>query len=239
MTLDREGTLETVFRTVGVFLLAENRLMRDALTKVLNKKNEIQVLAASAFSPQVLQQITERAPDVLLLDSAAFEFSGVQIIRAARKELPDLRVIMIGMEPSKESFLRAVRAGVVGYVLKDAPASEIAAAVCSVACNHAVCPPWLCLALFECLARQPAPIPTFYSKEKSGLSRREQQLLERVACGLTNKEIANELNLSEQTVKNHIHRILQSLGVGDRLSAVETWRRLSLSTAKVYPPAEL
>jgi DNA-binding NarL/FixJ family response regulator len=216
-------TAETVHRT-SVFLLAENRLLRDALVKILNRKNEFQVLASAAFSPQVLRQITEQAPNVLLLDSAAFEFSDVQIIWAARRELPDLRVIMIGMEADQETFLRAVRAGIAGYVLKDARASEVAAAVRSVAGNNAVCPPKLCLVLFEHLAHQRTHTPVFYSKRKFGLSRREQQLLERVSCGLTNKEIASELNLSEQTVKNHIHRILQTLGVEDRLSAVESWR---------------
>jgi DNA-binding NarL/FixJ family response regulator len=223
-------TTETVFDTISVFLLVENRLVRDALTKVLNKKNGIQVLATSAFSPQALQQIIDQAPNVLLLDSAAVEFCDVQGIRAARRELPDLKVMLIGMEADKDIFLRAVRAGVVGYVLKDAHASEIAAAVRCVAANNAVCPPGLCLALFEAVARQPVHLPVFHSKRKFGLSRREQQLLERVSCGLTNKEIANQLNLSEQTVKNHIHRILQTLGVEDRLSAVESWRSCLLDS---------
>jgi DNA-binding NarL/FixJ family response regulator len=163
-------------------------------------------------------------PHVLLLDSAAFGFSDVQIITAARKALPGLKVVMIGMEEHKETFLRAVRAGIAGYVLKDAPAAEVAAAVRSVACDEAVCPPRLCLVLFESMGRQSFQMPQFYTKQKFGLTRREQQLVEMISCGLTNKEIASELNLSDQTVKNHIHRILQKLGVGDRLSAVEICR---------------
>ena len=220
---------EAVSGTIGVFLLAENRLLRDALTKILNKKSDIRVLAASSFSPQALQQLTELAPHVLLLDSAAFGFSDVHIITAARKALPGLRVVMIGMESDKETFLRAVRAGVAGYVLKDAPAAEVAAAVRSVANEEAVCPPRLCRILFECLARQAFQMPKLYSKQKLGLTRREQQLVEMISCGLTNKEIASELNLSDQTVKNHIHRILQKLGVSDRLSAVEMCRVQSFS----------
>jgi DNA-binding NarL/FixJ family response regulator len=215
---------EVVSGAIGVFLLAENRLLREALTKILTKKNDIRVLAASSFSPQILQQVTELMPHVLLLDSAAFGFSDVQIITAARKALPGLKVVMIGMEEHKETFLRAVRAGIAGYVLKDAPAAEVAAAVRSVACDEAVCPPRLCLVLFESMGRQSFQMPQFYTKQKFGLTRREQQLVEMISCGLTNKEIASELNLSDQTVKNHIHRILQKLGVGDRLSAVEMCR---------------
>ena len=220
---------EAISGTIGVFLLAENRLLRDALTKILNKKNDIRVVAANAFSPQVLQQIADLAPHVLLFDGPALGISQVEIIAAARRTLPGLKVVMIGMESDKEAFLRFVRAGVVGYVLKDAPASEVAAAVRSAATDEAVCPPRLCLALFDCIARQWAQIPRFNSKQTLGLTRREQQLLEMVGCGLTNKEIANQLNLSDQTVKNHIHRILRKLGVSDRLSAVEVCRIQSLS----------
>jgi two-component system, NarL family, response regulator DevR len=220
---------EAISGTIGVFLLAENRLLRDALTKILNKKSDLRVLAASSFSPLVPQQIAELAPHVLLLDGAALGFAQVEIIAAARQALPGLKVVMIGMESDKEAFLRFVRAGVVGYVLKDAPASEVAAAVRSAATHEAVCPPRLCLAFFECVARQWAQIPRFNSQQTLGLTRREQQLLEMVGGGLTNKEIANQLNLSDQTVKNHIHRILQKLGVSDRLSAVEVCRIQSMS----------
>jgi DNA-binding NarL/FixJ family response regulator len=220
---------EAIFETIDVFLLAENRLLRDALTKILNKKSDIRVVAASAFSPQALQQITDLAPHVLLLDGPALGMSQVEIIAAARKALPGLKVVMIGMELDKEAFLRFVRAGVAGYILKDAPASEVAAAVRAAATDEAVCPPRLCLALFECIARQWTQIPRFGSRQTLGLTRREQQLVEMVGCGLTNKEIANKLNLSDQTVKNHIHRILQKLGVSDRLSAVEVCRIQNLS----------
>jgi DNA-binding NarL/FixJ family response regulator len=220
---------EAISGTIGVFLLAENRLLRDALTKILNKKNDIRVVAASAFSPQVLPQIAELSPHVLVVDGAVSGISQVEIIAAARRALPGLKVVMIGMESDKETFLRFVRAGVAGYVLKDAPASEVAAAVRSAATDEAVCPPRLCLALFECVARQWAQMPRFNSTETLGLTRREQQLVEMIGGGLTNKEIANELNLSDQTVKNHIHRILQKLGVSDRLSAVEVCRIQRLS----------
>lgn len=187
----------TVLETISVFLLAENRLLRDALVKILDKKNGIQVLAANAYSAQALQQIIEHVPNILLLDSAAFEFSGVQITQAARRELPDLKVILIGMEANKETFLRAVRAGIAGYVLtlrqRRSPRLYVSWWLTMPSARPT------CLALFESVARQPLPLPVFHSKRKSGLSRREQQLLERVGCGLINKEIASELNLSEQT----------------------------------------
>jgi DNA-binding NarL/FixJ family response regulator len=210
--------------SVQVFILAENRLLREALTRILSKKNDIRVVGASAFSPEVVEQISNAAPDVLLSDSAVVALSDLRLISEVRTAIPGLKVVMIGMDPDREIFLRAVRDGIVGFVLKDASALEVAAAVRSVANNEAVCPPDLCLALFECVANQNAHPASFVIRHSLGLTRREQQLVQMISHGLTNKEIASQLNLSEQTVKNHIHRMLRKLGATDRLGAVELCR---------------
>jgi DNA-binding NarL/FixJ family response regulator len=209
---------------VQVFILAENRLLREALTRILNKKSDIRVVGASAFSPDVVKQICSAAPEVLLSDSAAVALSELRLVSEVRAAIPGLKVIMIGMDDDQEIFLRAVREGIVGFVLKDASAMEVAAAVRSVANNEAVCPPSLCLALFERVASQSAQPASFVIRHNLGLTRREQQLVQMISNGLRNKEIASQLNLSEQTVKNHIHRMLRKLGATDRLGAVELCR---------------
>lgn len=210
--------------TVQVFILAENRLLREALTRILSKKSDLCVVGASAFSPDVVDQISKAAPDVLLSDSAAVALSDLRLVSEVRAAIPGLRVIMIGMDANPETFLRAVRDGVVGYVLKDASAMEVASAVRSVANDEAVCPPSLCLTLFERVAAQNSHSSNFVLRHNLGLTRREQQLVQLISHGLTNKEIAAQLNLSEQTVKNHIHRMLRKLGATDRLGAVERCR---------------
>jgi DNA-binding NarL/FixJ family response regulator len=209
--------------SVQVFILAENRLLREALTRILAKKNDIRVVGASAFSPDVVEQISSAAPDVLLSDSAAVALSDLRLVSEVRAAIPGLKVVMIGMDADREIFLRAVRDGIVGFVLKDASAMEVATAVRSVASNEAVCPPSLCLALFESVASRANPT-SFVIRHNLGLTRREQQLVQMISHGLTNKEIASQLNLSEQTVKNHIHRMLRKLGATDRLGAVEICR---------------
>jgi DNA-binding NarL/FixJ family response regulator len=209
---------------VQVFILAENRLLREALTRILSKKTDIQVVGASAFSPDVVEQISTAAPDVLLTDSAAVALSELRLVSEVRAAVPGLKVVMIGMDADPETFLRAVRDGVVGFVLKDATAMEVAAAVRSVANHEAVCPPTLCLTLFERVANQNAQPASFVIRYNLGLTRREQQLVQMISRGLTNKEIASQLNLSEQTVKNHIHRMLRKVGATDRLDAVEICR---------------
>src|ERR1700691_5990505 len=139
---------------VQVFILAENRLLREALTRILSKKSDIRVVGASAFSPDVVAQICAAGPDVLLSASAANALSDLRLISEVRAAIPGLKVVMIGMDADRDIFLRAVQDGIVGFVLKDASAMEVAAAVRSVANHEAVCPPSLCMALFERVANQ-------------------------------------------------------------------------------------
>jgi DNA-binding NarL/FixJ family response regulator len=210
--------------TVPVFILAENRLLREALTRILSKKSDMRVVGASAFSPGVVQDIQTAAPHVLLSDSAAVALSELRLVSEVRSAVPGIKVVMIGMDADRETFLRAVRDGVAGYVLKDASAIEVAAAVRSVANDDAVCPPSLCRVLFEQVSQQSSHPASFVIRHSLGLTRREQQLVQMISRGFTNKEIAVQLSLSEQTIKNHIHRMLRKLGASDRLAAVEICR---------------
>jgi len=171
-----------------------------------------------------VEQISSGCPDVLLSDSAAVALSELRLISEVRAAIPGLKVVMIGMDADREIFLRAVGDGIVGFVLKDASAMEVAAAVRSVANNEAVCPASLCLALFQRVASQNTHPASFVIRHNLGLTRREQQLVQMISHGLTNKEIASQLNLSEQTIKNHVHRMLRKLGASDRLGAVELCR---------------
>jgi len=216
--------MTTIVGKISVFLLAENRLLREALAKILNKKTDIIVVGSAPLSSGVVLKITASSPQVLLFDPPHNTRGECSIIPPLRKAHPTLKVVMIGMDPDKELFLRAVRDGIAGYVLKDATAPEVADAVRSVAENQAVCPAGLCQALFEYVARQPPAYPNLLVKHHMGLTRREQQLVEMIGRGFTNKEIAVTLGLSEQTIKNHIHRMLRKLGASDRLAAAEMCR---------------
>jgi DNA-binding NarL/FixJ family response regulator len=209
---------------VGVFLLTENRLLREALMRIFGEKSDLSLAGAAAFSPQIVQEVVSSGADVLLSDSGLSLFTDLQVIPELRKALPSLRVLLIGMESDASIFLRAVRAGVLGYVLKDASSVDVAAAVRSVARNEAVCPPLLCRVLFDQVAAPQLDVPCLQARHPFGLTRREQQLVEMMGRGLTNKEIAMQLNLSDQTVKNHVHRVLQKVGAGDRLEAAELCR---------------
>ena len=207
-------------RTAEVFLLAENRLLREALVRLLAKK-DIRVVGANPYSSDVLQEVTSKAPGIIVLDSSGLVFSNASLISTLQIAIPGVKIVMVDMDCDESTFLKAVREGIVGYVLKDASAVEVAATIRAVAAGEAVCPSVLSMALFRFVSQQmSAPSSTSWGMEL-GLSRREQQLVELLREQLTNKEIARRLNLSEQTIKNHIYNISKKLGATDRFNIVK------------------
>jgi DNA-binding NarL/FixJ family response regulator len=216
---------------IDVFLVTENRLLREALMRIFGEKSDLCLVGATALSPYIVREVASSGAHVLLSDSGASILSDLQIIPELRTAAPHLRVVLIGMEADSTTFVKAVRAGVLGYVLKDASSADVAAAVRSVAKNEAVCPPTLCRTLFDYVAAPQLQGTCLQAKHPFGLTRREQQLVEMMGRGLTNKEIASQLNLSEQTLKNHVHRVLQKVGAGDRLVAVELCRVMDSCSA--------
>ena len=208
-------------KIADVFLLAENRLLREALIRLLNKKSEVRVVGANGYSPSVHEEIIALHPNIILLDSHGLGFSNATLISTLLRALHNVKVVMVDMEPDKNTFLSAVRAGVVGYVLKDASAVEVAATIRAVVAGQAVCPPSLSMALFRFIAEPDALGSAVSWGAEFGLSRREQHMVELLRQRLTNKEIAAQLNLSEQTVKNHVHNILRKLGATNRASIVQ------------------
>ncbi len=202
-----------------VFLLAENRLLREALVRLLAKK-DIRVVGANPYSSIVLEEITAKAPDIILLDSSGLVFSNSSLISTLQASLPGVKIVMVDMDSDESTFLKAVREGVVGYVLKDASALEVAATIRAVAAGEAVCPPSLSVALFRFVSQQGTAPTAIQWGVELGLSRREQQLVELLRERRTNKEIAAQLNLSEQTIKNHLHNISRKVGATNRFNIV-------------------
>ena len=224
------GTVASGFAeaAAAVFLLAENRLLREALLRILSKKDDIHVVGSGAFGLGVFEQILATKANVVVLDSVSPVLAEHGVVHKLHHLNPAIKVVMVGMEAEECIFLRVVQAGALGYVLKDASALEVAQTIRAVAGGEAVCPATLSVALFRWVAQRRPVLPSLHLKNSLGLSRREQQLAGLIQQGLTNKEIASRLNLSEQTVKNHVHRMLRKLGAPDRLSIVEACRHEGL-----------
>ena len=214
--------------SIRVFLMMENRLLREALIRLFRKRSDILVVGHDGPADATACPVLEPEFDVLLIDSLQTTWPGAKIARETGGQAA-YKAILIGMEPDEELFMGAVRSGVMGYLLKDASASELVAAVRAVHRGEAVCPAQLCSTLFRFVAHMIEEMPVKRSAPRPDLTIRQQQLMVLVAKGLTNKEIASRLNLSEFTVRNHIHRILKQVDAGSRSEAVETIRAYGYS----------
>jgi DNA-binding NarL/FixJ family response regulator len=214
--------------SIRVFLMMENRLLREALIRLLRKRSDLIVVGHDEQDGPTTCEVLETQFDVLLIDSFQTTWSGAKNTRETGGQ-PTYKAILIGMEPNEELLITAIRSGVMGYLLKDASASDLVAAVRAVHRGEAVCPPQLCSTLFHFVAHVIEESPVKRSPSRPDLTLRQQQLMALVAEGLTNKEIASRLNLSEFTVRNHIHRILKQVDAGSRSEAVETIRAYGYS----------
>jgi len=210
-------------RQLQVFLLIENRLLRETLVRLFRKLTDICLVGQSSLVDAI--GFPEPACDIVVLDDLNTASMLNANLQAKRPEAHTMEYVVIGMEDEEEPFLAAVRCGVTAYLLNEASASDVVAAVRAVGRGEAVCPPRLCLALFRSVAStaNKEPVPTNRGAER-GLTLRQQQLISLVAKGLTNKEIASQLNLSEFTVKNHIHRIMRNMKAASRYKVAEAAR---------------
>jgi DNA-binding NarL/FixJ family response regulator len=207
--------------SIHTLLLIENRLLRESLTRLFRKRTDFVVAGQISSADTTAVDLLENKCDVLLGD--CFVLNRLPLSKTAEAPATP-KVILIGMSADEEQFMAAVRLGVSGYLLQDASASDVVAAVRSVVRGEAVCPPSLCAMLFSFVAQLGTDIPIAALGAKPDLTLRQQQLITLVAKGLTNKEIASRLNLSTFTVRNHIHRILKQVDAETRSEAVATIR---------------
>ena len=211
---------------IKIYVLEQNRLLREVFVQLLRKRSSLTVVGDSDDCSKAYGELTAIQCDVLLLNSLEI----LQVIRQKAETaecLKQTKLLLFGMKEDPECFLQAVRLGASGYLLNEASSTEIIAAVRGVAQGEAICPPKLCKSLFDHLSK------TFLltsekaeprGRSASDLTRRQRQLMALVATGMTNKEIASSLQLSEFTVKNHIRRIMAHLQADSRHAAVDAIR---------------
>lgn len=209
--------------TIGV--VASSRFYLDALSELFKQQRNLQFLGASEYSNGAVERIAASEPAIVVMGPSRQD-AQCRTARAIRNALPHTKILMIGMEDEQDSFLAAVQAGAVGYVLKKASSEQIVAAAHELAFKPFVCPSHLLMVLFDYIAMH-SPLdlheanPVTSGDGDSTLTVRESELLSLLDCGLTNKEIAGRLNLSEHTVKNHLHSIFRKTGVTNRLALVK------------------
>ncbi|HEY2544730.1 MAG TPA: response regulator transcription factor [Candidatus Acidoferrum sp.] len=213
-----------VERRARVYIAAANRLLREALSRMLTRQGDIEVVGLEASGPFRVEGLSEEKADILLLTSRGSLVEDIFVIRQVRLKAPTVRILLVGMTEDEVEFFQYVRAGIKGYLPRDASAEDVLEAMHAVQAGDAVCPGSLCALLFRFFEREATSVHSATIHPRLGLTRREQQIVPLIAQGLTNKEIANQFCLSEQTVKNHLYRMKHKVGAGDRFGIVHLCR---------------
>jgi DNA-binding NarL/FixJ family response regulator len=203
---------------IRLLLVDDQSIIREGLRNLLQAQPDLTVVGEASNGKEALEQAIALVPDVILMDVRMPVMDGVAATGALAQQLPSARVLVLTTFDDDDYIAQAMRRGAKGYLLKDTPSTEIAEAIRLVhrGCTH------MGPGLFEKLLTTPLLIPPPESTappELAELTPRERDVLELIAEGCSNREIAQRLYIAERTVKNHVNSILNRLGVRDRTQA--------------------
>jgi DNA-binding NarL/FixJ family response regulator len=207
---------------IRAMIVDDHALFRRGLEMVLEEEQDIELVGQASDGAEAVEKAAESLPDVVLMDIRMPRSSGIEACRAMKEAAPSAKIVILTISDEEEDLFEAIRAGASGYLLKDIPLDEVADAVRAVHGGQSLINPSMAgklLTEFATLARrddeeraQEVPAPR--------LTEREMQVLKLVARGMNNRDIAKELFISENTVKNHVRNILEKLQIHSRMEAV-------------------
>ena len=204
---------------LNVLVVDDNRVIRDAVAALLLKEEGVQVVAATSLGSETLERIEQARPDLVLLP--ALGTRTVELTRAITRRFSGIRVVVFGIKELPEAVTEMIEAGAAGYVREDASVDEFREVVRLAARGEARVTPQIASSLFSRLAALASVLRADERAKNVKLTPRELEILRLVAEGLTNKEIAARLHVEQQTVKNHMHNILERLSLRRRQQAVQ------------------
>ncbi|GGH06593.1 response regulator [Silvibacterium dinghuense] len=194
-------------KQIRLLLVDDHPIVRFGLSALLGMQEDFAVVAAASSGREALDILRQKTIDIVLVDLRMPGFSGIDTLEQIRTQAPRVQAIVLSSFEFDEEIYAAVKAGARGYLLKESPPEEIMSAIRSVFAGRQAFPERIAKRLSE-------------SRMTAGLSAREREVLELVAKGLTNKEVANTLQISQFTVRNHLNHITEKLEASDRTEAI-------------------
>jgi DNA-binding NarL/FixJ family response regulator len=204
-------------KKIRILIIEDNRVLRDGLTVMLNEQSDMRVVATIGSGNNVLLKARESKPHVILLDVGLKNLNELSVVESARKNLPEAKVIGMGFVPSQSDILEFVSAGASGFILKDATVKEFLQTIRSVTQGEKVLPPSLTDSLFTHVVSLALKNGKGKIASAVKMTKREREIIVLIADGLSNKEIAQRLNIATHTVKSHVHNIMEKLALHSRL----------------------
>jgi DNA-binding NarL/FixJ family response regulator len=203
-----------------LIILDHHQLFRDCLASALAEQGRFEIVGKVSSGPEALDRLAHAGADLLLV-ALGSTVNGVRdLIQGVEERFPQARVVLLGHDETEDEVLTYMEAGASGYLLRNQSLSNLCSALESVAQGETVCTPGVAHSLFARLARLGRERRRRDRLDYLTLTARELEILHLVAAGLNNQEIAGRLFLSVHTVKNHVHKILETLGVHSRWDAV-------------------
>ena len=213
---------------IRILLVDDQALFREGLRTLLSVQPDLEVVGEAANGEEAVQQVQALQPQVVLMDLRMPRLGGVEATRRVRAAAPECQVIVLTTFDDDEEVFDALRAGAVGYLLKDAPSEKLVEAIRAAARGESFLQPSIAAKVVAEFNRLSRARPTANARLVEPLSDRECEVLRHLASGKSNKEIAAALDLAEGTVKNHMTNILGKLGVLDRTQAALKARELGM-----------
>lgn len=207
---------------IKVFLLDDHEVVRRGLRELLEATGEMEVVGEAGLAEEALRRIPATQPDVAVLDVRLPDGDGVEVCRELRSKDPSLQCLMLTSYSDDEALFDAIMAGAAGYVLKQIRGTELVDAIKKVASGQSLLDPSLTAKVLERLRTGGAE-----DKKLEALTDQERRILELLAEGLTNREIAERMYLAEKTVKNYVSNLLAKMGMQRRTEAAVYAARLS------------
>lgn len=199
---------------ITVAIIDDNRLVREALTAMLNRLPDVRVVSSDVAEAASL---AETKPQVLLLDVGLRDQDSLRVAATLRQENPDAKIIVMDLLPVNEEIMEFVNVGVSGFVLKDATFDEFIATIRTVATGQKVLPPRMTESLFSQIAKEVDAQEPAHVLEDVRMTPREREVIDLIGEGLSNKEIAQRLNIATHTVKSHVRNVMEKLALHTRL----------------------
>lgn len=207
-------------RSIGIFIINEHRLFREAVAASLSDHTELVLLGSANDTDEALEQIVNEPIDVILIDAEAGRRYAINTTATIKCRLPDVKVVVLGVGQDEDAILDLIEGGANGYTLKHATLGELLDVIVAVHNEEMPCSLTVAASLFLRLNELSRENRRRQAQCAAKLTQRENEILSLVAANLGNKEIAQRLNLSLSTVKNHVHSILKKLQVNHRRGAV-------------------